>query len=121
MNHPVEMSGRGVQARGRGSRGNPSRGRGGRTGRQNNNNSNQQKISQKKTLQDHQYYLGSVRQASDYEMTTAFLINQIKKTFSHGNDIATALDQLKPFDFTSFKPSLHTKSEFRRGYQSFRE
>jgi hypothetical protein len=59
------MSGRGVQARGRG----------GRTGRQNNNNSNQQKISQKKTLQDHQYYLGSVHQASDYEMTTAFLIN----------------------------------------------
>jgi hypothetical protein len=81
-------------------------GSGERTGRQSSNNSNQQKISQKKTLQDHQYYLGSVRQAPDYEMTTAFLINQIKKTFSDGDDIATAIDQLKPFDFTSFKPSI---------------
>jgi hypothetical protein len=41
-------------------------------------------------------------------MTKAFLINQLKKTFSHGNYIATTLDQLKPFNFTSFKPSLQT-------------
>jgi hypothetical protein len=102
------MSGCGVQARGGGSHGNPLHGHGGCTGRQNNSNSNQQKISQKKTLQDHQYYLASVRQASDYEMTTTFLVNQIKNTFSHGNDIATALDQLKPFNFTSFKPSFQT-------------
>jgi hypothetical protein len=36
------------------------------------------------------------------------MINQIKKTFSHGNDIATALDQLKLFNITSVNPSLQT-------------
>jgi hypothetical protein len=34
------------------------------------------------------------------------LSDKIKKTFSHGNDVATALDQLQTFDFTYFKPSL---------------
>jgi hypothetical protein len=38
--------------------------------------------------------ISSVWQASDYEKMKAFLIYQIKKTFSHGNNIATALDQL---------------------------
>jgi hypothetical protein len=69
---------------------NTSRGRGMRRGQSNINQ--QQKSTNKKTLQDYQYYLGSIKQASDYEIMTSYLINQIKKNYTHGNDIATALD-----------------------------
>jgi hypothetical protein len=41
----------------------------------------------KKSVNDYNYYLGSAKQASDYEMTTDFLINYIKKTFDYGSDI----------------------------------
>jgi hypothetical protein len=60
----------------------------------------------KKTLSDNIYYLGSAKQAADYERTTEFLINNIRKTFTNGNDIGTALEQLSPFDLDSFKPTL---------------
>ena len=90
------MSGRNTQGRGRGSRGNSSRGRG-RSGRHDSNTS-QSKGLIKKNLQDYQYYLGSAKQASDYEAPTSYLINQIKKTYAYGNDIATALDQLQHVD-----------------------
>jgi hypothetical protein len=33
----------------------------------------------KKGLHDYNYYLGSARKASDYEMTTEYIINYIKK------------------------------------------
>jgi hypothetical protein len=60
----------------------------------------------KKTLNDNIYYLGSSKQAADYERTTELLINSIRKTFTMGNDIGTALEQLKPFDLDPFKPTL---------------
>ena len=45
----------------------------------------------KKSVNDYNYYLvGSVKQASDYETTTEYLINHIKKVFDYGNDIGTA-------------------------------
>jgi hypothetical protein len=58
----------------------------------------------KKTLSDYMYYLGSAKQAADYETTTAYLINQIQKTYSYGKDIATALDTLTPYDLSKHKP-----------------
>ena len=100
------MSGRNTQGRGRGSRGNLSRGRG-RSGRHDPNTSQSKGII-KKNLQDYQYYLGSAKQASDYEATTSYLINQIKKTYAYGNDIATALDQLQHVDLSPFKPTLQS-------------
>jgi hypothetical protein len=39
----------------------------------------------KKSVNDYNYYLGSAKQASDYEMTTEFLINLIVKTFEYRN------------------------------------
>lgn len=48
----------------------------------------------KKGLTDYNYYLGSAKQASDYETTTEFLINYVKKTFEYGSDIGQALKEL---------------------------
>jgi hypothetical protein len=69
---------------------NTSRGRGMQSGRSNINQ--QQKLTNKKTLQDYQYYLGSIKQPSDYKITMSYLINQIKKNYTQGKNIATALD-----------------------------
>ena len=62
--------------------------------------------SLKKSLSDYVYYLGSAKQAADYETTTEFLINHIKKTFNFGNDIGTALEELTYFDINVYKPTL---------------
>ena len=104
-------SGRSAARGGRTSQGssNTSRGRGMRSGRSNINQ--QQKSTNKKTLQDYQYYLGSIKQASDYEITTSYLINQIKKNYAHGNDIATALDRLENIDLLQYKPTLQSSQE----------
>ena len=60
----------------------------------------------KKSLNDYMYYLGSARQASDYEKTTEYLINHIKKSFNFGNDIGTALEELQEHDMTPHHPKL---------------
>jgi hypothetical protein len=51
----------------------------------------------KKTLSDYFYYLGSVKQAADYDTTNNFIINHIVKTFTFGNDIGIALSTKKPY------------------------
>ena len=95
------MSGRG---RGR----NTGRGRGasGRSNRNSTssggNNSKKQYKPSKKTLADQIYYLGSAKQAADFETTTEFLINHIKKTFNFGNDIGTALENYEEFDISVY-------------------
>jgi hypothetical protein len=60
----------------------------------------------KKTLSDYIYYVGSAKQAVDYEKTTEFLINYIKKTFNFGSDIGTALESLEAYDMDKHKPTL---------------
>jgi hypothetical protein len=57
-------------------------------------------------LTDYIYYLGSVKQASDYESITEYLINHIEKTFPHGMDIRSVLEGLDVLDLNKFKPSL---------------
>jgi sulfatase maturation enzyme AslB (radical SAM superfamily) len=41
----------------------------------------------------------------------SYLINQIKKNYAHGNDIATALDRLENIDLLQFKPILQSSQE----------
>jgi hypothetical protein len=77
------MSGRGS----RGSRGSPQRG----SSKPSMKSSSLPNTKIKKSLTDYNYYLGSARQASDYETTTEFLINHIIKTFDHRSDIGQAL------------------------------
>jgi hypothetical protein len=75
------MTGRfGNRKSGRGGRG---RGRGGPT-----------QTKTKKTVEDYFFYVGSSKQASDYELTAEVVVNHIKKTFDRGNDIAEAIRTL---------------------------
>ena len=93
------MSGRG-RGKGRGGRG---------TGRSNSRrkpHQSKRNDRKKKTLSDHNYYLGNARQASDFETTTEFIINHIKKTYTDGKDIAKALYDLESADTTKWRPSL---------------
>lgn len=65
----------------------------------------------KQYVTDFNYYLGSSKQASDYETTTEFLINHIKKLYDYGNDIGSALEKLESIDTTAWKPSMQVSGE----------
>jgi hypothetical protein len=69
----------------RGNRG----GRGGRGDRK--PKTTNKEVKKKKTMEDYYFYVGSSKQASDFETTSEFLINHVKKTFNRGNDIAEVL------------------------------
>ena len=87
------MTGRfGNRKSGRGGQG---RGRGGPT-----------QTKTKKTVEDYFFYVGSSKQASDYEITAEFVVNHIKKTFDRGNDIAEAIRTLNKIDTSLWKPTL---------------
>ena len=95
------MSGQG-RGKGRGSRG----GGGQFNNRRNKSSQGERNDRKKKTLTDYNYYLGSLKQASDYETPTEFIINHIKKTYTDGKDIAKALYDLEPINTASWRPSL---------------
>ena len=63
-------------------------------------------MKKKKSIDDYYFYIGSSKQASDYEMTVEFVINYIKKTFTQGNDIAESLRTLQITDTTEWEPIL---------------
>ncbi len=65
----------------------------------------------KKTVEDYFFYVGSSKQASDYEITAEFVVNHVKKTFDRGNDIAEALRTLTKADTTLWKPTLMTSTD----------
>ena len=69
--------------------------RSGRGGQGTNNKTHQyKKITPRKSIEGHYFYVGSSKQASNYELTAQFVINHIKKTFDRGLDIAEALQTL---------------------------
>jgi hypothetical protein len=95
-----------MSRRGRGNRG-QGRGRGFRRGfNAQSNNQPQQPQQQKKTLADHIYFVGSSKAANNYIKTTDFIINHIKKTYTHGDDIGKALEELQEIDWDSLMPVL---------------
>ena len=67
---------------------------------------NKSYTSKKKGIDDYNFYLGTSKQASDYEVTSEFIINYIKRTFQRGNDIAESLRTLSLHDTEKWKPSL---------------
>jgi hypothetical protein len=48
---------------------------------------------------------------SDYEKMTEYLINYVKKTYSFGNDVGTALEDLEPYDMSQHCPTLKVSHE----------
>ena len=87
-------------------------GRGGR-GRFNRNNqySQQKSEKKKKTIEDYCFYVGSSKQASDFETTSEFILNYVKKTYHRGNDISESLRELKKTDTNLWKPKLQFSTE----------
>ena len=83
------MSGRGRGYRGRSSH-TGERGRG--KPKSSSQSSQAAKPAARKTLADHICAIGSAKQASDYSVITAFIINHIWKTFEYGDDIGDALE-----------------------------
>ena len=91
----------------------------------------------KKSIQDYNYYLGSAKQATEYEEVTEYLINHIKKTYEFGNDIAMAINNQEPIITESWKPFLQKstnddpemkeieneqfKIEFKSDYDNYRK
>jgi hypothetical protein len=89
-----------------GRHGNRRAGRGGR-GRGSGRESSISKPSYiKKTVEDYHFYIGSSKQASDYEITAEFVVNHIKKTFDRGNNISEALRTLVKPDTDAWKSTL---------------
>lgn len=86
----INMSGRGSNNKGKGQN----------AGK----DSSQQKPAAKKQLSDFKYFLGSAKHAADYEITTAHLINHIRKTYDEGDDIAQSLEDLEYIDLDEFIP-----------------
>ena len=86
-----------------GSRGSPRRGA---ARKSSNKPSGVPKEKAKKSVNNYNYYLGSAKQASDYENTTQFLINYIQKTFDYGHDMSQALRELSYPNTDTWKPTL---------------
>lgn len=84
----------------RGSRGMPRRG----NRKSSQKSSGMPKKETKKSVTDYNYYLGSAKQASDYEATTEFLVNYVIKTFDYGDDIGQALKELEYPDPVHWRP-----------------
>ena len=90
-------------------------GHGGR-GRFNRNNqySQQKSEKKKKTIEDYYFYVGSSKQASDFETTSEFILNYVKKTYHRGSDISESLRELKKTDTNLWKPKLKTEVEEKK-------
>jgi hypothetical protein len=64
----------------------------------------------KKTLADYMYYLGSAKQAADYDNRTEYLTKYINTTFIFGHDIASLLETLTGYDMEKHKQSLRAST-----------
>ena len=65
----------------------------------------------KKGIEVYSIYVGTSKQASDFEISSKFIINYIKQTFERGNDIAGSLRTLPIQDTDVWKPKLEDSKE----------
>ena len=77
----------------------------------NGQHSQQKHIKKQKTIEDYCFYVGSSTQASDFETTSAFILNYIKKTYHRGNDISESLRELMKKDTNVWKPTLQFSNQ----------
>ena len=69
----------------------------------------------KRGIEDYSFYVGTSKQASDFEISSEFIINYIKRTFERGNDIAESLRTLSLQDTDEWKPKLEdSKKQTKR-------
>ena len=60
----------------------------------------------KKNIKDYVFYLVTSKQASDFEISSKYILNYIKGTFERGNDIAESLQTLTRIDTWAWRPQL---------------
>ena len=105
-------------------------------GKLSNSSTNKKEHQEKKSSNELMYYIGSARQASDYEALTEFLINYIQQNFEFGDYIANAIVNQKPINTDLWKPFLQKsnssdpeikeleseqfKMEFQADYEHYR-
>ena len=75
----------------------------------NGNQNKPNKPDRKKSIEDYCFYIGSINRVSDYDDTSQFIINYIKKTYVRGNDIAEALRMSVKPDTEKWQPELEFK------------
>ena len=68
-------------------------------------------VLKKRTIEEYQFYVGTSRQAADYESTAEFLINYIKMSFNQGNDIAETLTTMIKINTDDWMPTLKSSWE----------
>ncbi|KAL7556597.1 hypothetical protein ACA910_003488 [Epithemia clementina (nom. ined.)] len=100
------MSGRGRSYRGGRTSGARSYSGRGRTGRSQNPQGQKKAKTKKKGLSDYMYYLGSVKTAADYEVTTRFLMNWIRTNYEYREDIASSLEDGAMINPRKWEPTL---------------
>ena len=54
------------------------------------------------------YYVGSAKQADNYNNTTKAILAYIQRTFNHGTDVMQALDDLNDIDTAKWRPKPET-------------
>ena len=86
-------------------------GRGGRGNSHTNSKDAKSAGKKKKTLEDYYFYLGSLKQASNYETAADFIINHIKKGYNRGRDIAESLRDLSIPDIDLWMPTLRASND----------
>ena len=64
----------------------------------------------KKSINDHQFYIGTNSQAAEFEIAAEFIINFIKRTFDRGNDIAETLRTLTIQETDNWMPKLKSST-----------
>ena len=61
----------------------------------------------RKSLADYVYITDTGRQSSEFAIITKYLINHIRREYTNGDDIATAVEGKAEFDFTSQTPKIN--------------
>ena len=74
----------------------------------NRNRNNKKKFTEKKKtkLEDFVFYIGSYKQASDYEKAKDFIINHIQMTYKQEEDIAQAFETGQYVNTNDWRPTL---------------
>ena len=60
----------------------------------------------KKSVEDYCFYIGSVNRVTNYDTTSQFIMNHIKKTYVRGDDVSEALRRYVKVDTSKWEPTL---------------
>ena len=63
------------------------------------------------TVEDYFFFVGSSKQASDYEITAEFVVSPIKNTIIRGNGVSDAFQLLFKLDTNVWKPTINIRSD----------